>query len=162
MNSKRAIGPVGTVARIAAGFAAIAVALAGGVDWWAAPLGLIVIPLMVTLGHAALVRRDPDALGALARTGACTTALIVAPFLIVPYTSEATWIWLGASALLAAARGYGGCEVLAISNWLLRRDDQVGCMIFSPIDAAEAQARGVGSKDLPANRQESQTQQSRP
>ena len=31
-----------------------------------------------------------------------------------------------------------GCEVLAISNWLLRRDDQVGCVVFSPIDAAEA------------------------
>jgi hypothetical protein len=28
--------------------------------------------------------------------------------------------------LLAAARGYAGCEVLAVSNWLLHRDDQVG------------------------------------
>jgi hypothetical protein len=39
--------------------------------------------------------------------------------------------------LLAAARGYAGCEVLAISNWLLRRDDQVGCMRFAPIDHVE-------------------------
>lgn len=40
--------------------------------------------------------------------------------------------------LLAAVRGYAGCEVLAVSNWLLRRDDQVGCAPFGPIDAVEA------------------------
>jgi hypothetical protein len=39
--------------------------------------------------------------------------------------------------LLAAIRGYAGCEVLAVSNWLLRRDDQVGCVIFTPIDVVE-------------------------
>jgi hypothetical protein len=39
--------------------------------------------------------------------------------------------------LLAAARGYAGCEVLAISNWLLHRDDQIGCLVFSPIDRLE-------------------------
>ena len=39
--------------------------------------------------------------------------------------------------LLAALRGYAGCEVLAISNWLLRRDDQVGCMVFAPVEDLE-------------------------
>jgi hypothetical protein len=39
--------------------------------------------------------------------------------------------------LLAAARGYAGCEVLAVPNWLLRRDDQVGCVVFAPVDALE-------------------------
>jgi hypothetical protein len=38
---------------------------------------------------------------------------------------------------LAAARGYAGCEVLAVSNWLLRRDDQIGCAVFWPIDQLE-------------------------
>jgi hypothetical protein len=38
---------------------------------------------------------------------------------------------------LAAARGYAGCEVLAASNWLLRRDDQVGCAVFWPVDQLE-------------------------
>jgi hypothetical protein len=27
--------------------------------------------------------------------------------------------------------------VLAVSNWLLRRGDQVGCLLFAPIDHAE-------------------------
>ncbi len=39
--------------------------------------------------------------------------------------------------LLAAARGYAGCEVLAVSNWLLRSDDQVDCVMFWPVDETE-------------------------
>ncbi|HEV3400524.1 MAG TPA: hypothetical protein VG078_01785 [Acidimicrobiales bacterium] len=36
--------------------------------------------------------------------------------------------------LVAAARGFAGCEVLAFSNWVLARDDQVGCLVFAPVD----------------------------
>jgi hypothetical protein len=39
---------------------------------------------------------------------------------------------------LAALRGYGGCEVLAISNWVLGRDDQVSCFVLSPVDNMES------------------------
>ena len=51
--------------------------------------------------------------------------------------------------LVAAAYGYAGCEVLAVSNWLLRRDDQIGCAVFWPVDTMEARVRtsamgGVG------------------
>ena len=42
----------------------------------------------------------------------------------IDVTGDAAVTFVGASMLLAAARGYAGCEVLAISNWLLRRDDQ--------------------------------------
>ena len=58
-----------------------------------------------------------------------------APALAV--TSDAALIFYGTSMLLAALRGYAGCEVLAISNWLLGRDDQAGCLLFWPIDHAE-------------------------
>lgn len=47
------------------------------------------------------------------------------------------WFYLGVSLLVAAIRGYAGCEVLAISNWVTGRDDQVGCIVLSPIDAIE-------------------------
>jgi hypothetical protein len=43
--------------------------------------------------------------------------------------------------LLAAVRGYRGCELLAVSNWLLRRDDQIGCVVFSPVDHMEGRLR---------------------
>jgi hypothetical protein len=54
-------------------------------------------------------------------------------------------IFYGASMLLAAARGYAGCEVLAIQNWVTRRDDRMACPVFSPIDAAEASQRRVSN-----------------
>jgi hypothetical protein len=50
-------------------------------------------------------------------------------------------LFYGTSMLLAAGRGYAGCEVLAIPNWLLRRDDQIGCLVFSPIDRLERRLR---------------------
>jgi len=50
----------------------------------------------------------------------------------IGFTSDAALIFYGASMLLAAARGYAGCEVLAVSNWLLRDDEQVGCGLFAP------------------------------
>ena len=39
--------------------------------------------------------------------------------------------------VLAALRGYAGCEMLALSNWLLRRSDQVACAVFTPTDSLE-------------------------
>jgi len=63
-------------------------------------------------------------------------ALYATPWYAPPvrFTSDAVLIFYGASMLLAALRGYAGCEVLAVPNWLLRGDDQVGCVLFSPVD----------------------------
>lgn len=49
------------------------------------------------------------------------------------------------SMLLAAVRGYAGCEVLAVSNWLLGRDDQLGRLVLSPIDRLDSERRRAGS-----------------
>ncbi len=38
---------------------------------------------------------------------------------------------------VAAWRGQPGCELTVVSNGLVRRDDQVGCPVFWPIDALE-------------------------
>jgi len=56
-------------------------------------------------------------------------------------TSDAALIFYGASMLLAAVRGYAGCESLAVSNWILDRDDQVGCVLFAPLDLVEGPRR---------------------
>ena len=63
----------------------------------------------------------------------------------VDFTRYAALLFYGVSMLVAAVRGYAGCEVLAISNWLLRRSDQVGCVVFSPLDAVEARRRPEAS-----------------
>jgi len=52
--------------------------------------------------------------------------------------------------LVAAVRGYAGCEVLAVSNWVLRRDDQIGCMLFWPPDTAESDRQHAVKDDLSA------------
>lgn len=44
--------------------------------------------------------------------------------------------------------GAAGCEVLAVSNWLLRRDDIVGCTPFGLIDAWETPH--IGRRDAAA------------
>ena len=50
--------------------------------------------------------------------------------------------------LLAAARGYAGCEVLAVCNWLLRRHDEVGCLLFAPVDDLERRHRSRASREV--------------
>jgi hypothetical protein len=40
----------------------------------------------------------------------------------------------------AAVRGEAGCEMLAFPNAITRRKDRIGCILFTPIDAAEARA----------------------
>ncbi len=40
--------------------------------------------------------------------------------------------------LLAAIRGTGGCELLAVPNIVHRRRETVWCPLCSPIDAVEA------------------------
>jgi hypothetical protein len=39
---------------------------------------------------------------------------------------------------VAAWRAQPGCEATVLSNWTLRRDDQIGCPTFAPIDEVDA------------------------
>ena len=138
----RAIGTFGTIARLIVGAAFIALAFVlGEFEWYSLPLGLLGFPAALLLFQWLRLRWAPGKLEATGQLGFYLNILIALPFFIVSYTQAAAFLFYGASMLLAAARGYAGCEVTAISNWLLRREDQVGCVIFSPIDAAEAGGR---------------------
>jgi hypothetical protein len=53
------------------------------------------------------------------------------------FTSDATLIFVECSLVLAARRGSAGYEFLALSNWLLRRSDQMAYAVFTPIDDLE-------------------------
>jgi len=57
---------------------------------------------------------------------------------VTPIDGTAIWIFLGISMPLAAAKGYCGCEVLAFANAITGRRRQLGCLLYGPIDAAEA------------------------
>lgn len=145
---RRGIGAVGTAARAVLGLLFLGSVLADEVArgfrpaaWLLALAGFPAVLLAVQWLRAGRGRPSLRATGPVghAVNVAVFAALYATPWYAPPlsFTSDAVLIFYGVSMLLAAARGYAGCEVFAVSNWLLRRDDQVGCVIFSPIDAVE-------------------------
>jgi hypothetical protein len=135
---RRGIGPLGITARVVVGGLLLASVTWGhltrGFHLSAWLLGLVGFPALLLAGQWLRARRTPTPLRA---TGPVAHALNLAVFLVlylVEPTSDAALLFYGASMLLAAVRGYAGCEVLAVSNWLLGRDDQIGCALFWPID----------------------------
>lgn len=134
----RQIGPIGTIARLAggAGFLSLAIDVGHPSPWhWA--LGGIALPvasvaIMWLLRHGAPSVRWTGPGGYLANIGIGAIVYVL--------SFPTAMIFYGTAMLLAAARGYAGCEVLAFSNAVLGRDDQVGCPVYSPIDAIEGAA----------------------
>jgi hypothetical protein len=49
--------------------------------------------------------------------------------------------FLGISLVVAGVRALPGCEVMAIPAVLFRKDVEVSCFIFSPLDALERKLR---------------------
>ena len=139
----RAIGPIGTIGRVALGLGLIGMAIFGsGVHWYEAGLGPVGFPAALLLWQSLRLRFTTATLSATGPVGFFVNFAIGFALFSMPFTRDATLLFYGSSLLLAAVRGYAGCEVLAISNWLLRRDDQVGCVVFSPLDAVESQVTG--------------------
>lgn len=145
----RAIGPWGAATRTAAAAGAFAWALAvphhhplghvpgTGVLWWNVLLGLVLVPAVATLAMR-LRGRDATALQA----GHGVQCLSVVAFVALAQVwPVAMLLALGASLTVQVARGDGGCEFLAIPNWLLHRRDRLFCLLFTPIDALEARKR---------------------
>jgi len=152
-SASRVIGVWGTGARIVLGLVLVGDVLrghwAGGWHPAAWLLGLMGLPAMVVAGMWWRARRYPVPLRAVGPVGhSVNLGIFLALYLTWWYapaldvTSDAALIFYGGSMLLAAARGSAGCEVLAVSNWLLRRDDQVGCAPFWPLDAVAARLAG--------------------
>lgn len=54
------------------------------------------------------------------------------------YTAGGAALFVGTTLLVAAWLAQPGCGLTVLSNSILRRDDQIGCFIFTPIDEAEA------------------------
>jgi hypothetical protein len=152
--TSRGVGVWGTAARVVVGLALAGSVLFGHaargwhpVAWL---LGLLVFPGLVFVGQWWRGGRNPAPLQAVGPVG---HALNLAAFLglyltwwyapAVDVLSDAALLFYGTSMLVAAVRGYAGCEVLAVSNWLLRRNDQIGCAPFWPIDALEARHRAA-------------------
>jgi len=151
---KRAIGPIGTGARIILGFILFGSVFYGQIikgpfrplPW---VIGLLIFPALFLSWQYLRARRNPARLEATGPVASVFNVVIFFAFYFtfvyapsIDFMSDAVLIFYGLSMLLIALRGSGGCEALAISNWLLKRDDQLGCLVFSPIDAAERKLTG--------------------
>jgi hypothetical protein len=149
----REIGPIGTASRTVGGLIAIAVPIAlSGIGWWDIAAALVALPLitlglstLVTAGYErfapeSLVRRHSICSGPACVLVAGVVAAAIALSILTPINEVAIWAFFGVSMLVGAVRGYGGCEVLAIPNAITGRRDQIGCVLYTPIDLAEARS----------------------
>jgi hypothetical protein len=146
----RRIGPIGTIARAAAGLAAIAFAIAQGVGAWDVAAALVGLPLLASGLYAlaaAGYRRGQGAHALSTPTGTwavsvvvlvLVVALAIAITYLTPVDAGAIWLFFGASLLLVAARGDAGCEVLAVANAFAGRRESTGCVAFAAVDSIEA------------------------
>ena len=145
----REIGPIGTTARLVVGLLLVGLIVYGQLSsghlspaTWA--LGLIGFPALVLAWHYWRIHRNPARFSntsvlSFVLSLALPVDLYFTGWFVPPlwFTSDATLIFVGSSLLLAALRGDAGCEFLALSNWLLRRSDQLACAVFTPIDSLE-------------------------
>jgi hypothetical protein len=143
---RRQIRRFGTAARIVVGAwllgSVVQGHLARGFHLSAWLLGLVGFPAVLVGLQWLRARRIPTRLDATGPVGHALNLVVFLVLYLPEPTSDATLIFYGASMWLAALRGDAGCEVLAASNWLLHRDDQVGCALFWPVDQLERH-RGV-------------------
>lgn len=150
----RQITTAGTVARLLVGVLFLVIVVVRqsfeGFSIGAWVLGLVCFPLILLGAQWLRTRFAP---GRFVAVGPVAHVLNIALFFVlfltpwyapvgVHATSDAALLFYGISMLIAATRGYAGCEVLALSNWLLGRDDQVGCMLFAPVDYLSGRRRG--------------------
>ena len=154
----RGIGAAGTASRALVGAALLYLAggaggLSWGIAWYDAAIGLIALPaVMVAVGLAA--RRH--ARGPVRFTGPlaiCLNCAVIVVLVANRFTGPGAELFYGVTLLVAAWRGQPGCEATVLSNAVLRRDDQIGCPLFSPLDAWEARHReGTAGPAAEANR----------
>jgi hypothetical protein len=146
----RQIGPIGTAIRLVVAPLLLYIAFVDGppfaqgfewgLRWYDLAVGLLVLPAIM-LGVGLVARRY--ALGEVRFMG--TTGMLLNGAVLVAlanqYTGGGAALFYGATILIAAARGQAGCESTVLSNWILDRNDQIGCPAFTPIDAAESRFR---------------------
>ncbi len=155
----RGIRPIGTLARLGIGLGLVGSVIHGQLATGFPPatyaaaawaLGLFGFPALALVWHWWRIRRNPVPFRDTSPLSfALSVALPLALYLTWWYapdfsvTSDAVLLFVGLSMVLAALRGSAGCELLALSNWLLRRSDQIACAVFTPIDSLEL--RGLAS-----------------
>lgn len=143
---QRRIGPLATALRVVVAVGLLY--LAGGsdgltwsVEWYDVGGGLVALPALTILLGLVARRYAAKPIRFTGPAGHALNCVAIVALVANPYTGGAATLFYAATLLVAAWRGQPGCEVTVLSNWILGRDDQVGCPVFAPIDALEAAHR---------------------
>jgi hypothetical protein len=131
------MGPAGIASRAVVGSALIGLELVWRDPKWWDPILALAIAALVTAFLAIRAARNPRSLDATGPLAHALNLVVAIPFLLLPVTSGGALLFYGGSMLLAAARRNSGCEVTVASNAVLGRSDQLGCVIFGPVDLLE-------------------------
>jgi hypothetical protein len=138
----RRIGPIGTGSRLLVATVLIYLALAKGASWglhlYDALLGLVVFPGAMLILSLVARQRGSERIRLTGSLGTLLNCALIVGLILNPYTARGAELFYGVTLLIAAWRGQPDCESTVISNWILGRDDQIGCPVFSPIDRFEA------------------------
>ncbi|MDQ3571890.1 MAG: hypothetical protein M3383_03395 [Actinomycetota bacterium] len=156
-RNQRAIGPVGTTARVVAGVSLIVVPIASrGLSAWDAAGALLVLPAIALVLHrllTAAVARLVASDRRMHSTSQATWAVHLSALILIIATATALtfvtaidggaiWLFFGLSLLVVAVRDDAGCEALGIPNALLGHRSRTGCIVFAPLDSLEAERSG--------------------
>jgi hypothetical protein len=142
----RRLGPLATALRVTVALGLLYLAGGAGglsweVEWYDLAGGLVALPALTILLGVAARRYASKPLRFTGPAGHALNCVAVVALVANPYTGGAATLFYAATLLVAAWRGQPGCEITVVSNWILRRDDQVGCPVFAPIDVLEARQR---------------------
>jgi hypothetical protein len=146
----RRMGPLATGLRVTVAVGLLyltggADGLSWGVEWHDVGGGLVALPALTVLGGLAARRYAAKPIRFTGPAGHALNCVVIVALLANPYTGGAATLFYATTILVAAWRGQPGCEITVIPNWILSRDDQVGCPVFAPIDALEARRRTRGA-----------------
>jgi hypothetical protein len=149
-KQQREIGPIGAGIRLAVALFLLYIAFVDGppladgfewgMRWYDVVVGAVALPASM-LGFGLAARRyAPGDVRFMGLPGTLLNGAVLVA-LANPYTGGGAALFYGASILIAVARGQAGCEGTVVSNWVLGRNDQIGCPAFTPIDLAEERLR---------------------
>jgi hypothetical protein len=135
----RRIGPLATTLRVTVAIGLLYLAGgADGVSWDVEWYDLVGLPGLTVLVGVMARRYAAKPIRFTGPAGHALNCVAIVALVANLYTGGAATLFYAAMLLVAAWRGQPGCEITVLSNWILRRDDQVGCPAFAPIDALEA------------------------
>jgi hypothetical protein len=146
IDRRRRIGPLATALRVTVAVGLLYLAggadgLSWGVEWYDLVGGLVALPALTILLGLAARRYVTEPIRFTGPAGHALNCVAIVALVANPYTGDAAILFYATTILAAAWRGQADCEITILPNWILGRDDQVGCPVFAPFDALEATQR---------------------